>query len=156
MIAAAASSRRLVVPPAAQLAVGARRARGRSRGRPLCDQLHDARHVAGAAGVISVTSNVIPRVFASLMETRDDELNASVQPLIAWMFREPNPTGLNTMLSMMGACKPVFRMPYMPYEKAEREEGLKLLEALGGAEVAPSCRNLRLMEDDDFEYVYRF
>lgn len=118
------------------------------------DEAHDARHIAGAAGVISVTSNVIPGLFSSLMDARDDELNEAVQPLVSWMFREPNPTGLNTMLSMMGACKPVFRMPYMAYEKEWREEGVQLLEALGGSEVAPSVRSLSSLDDDDFTYVY--
>ena len=38
------------------------------------DEAHAARHDAGAAGVISVTSNLIPGLFRSLMQTRDDAL----------------------------------------------------------------------------------
>lgn len=37
------------------------------------DEAHAARHECGAAGVISVTSNVIPGVFAQLMRERDDQ-----------------------------------------------------------------------------------
>ena len=38
------------------------------------DEAHEARHSSGAAGVISVTSNLIPGLFSSLMQTQDDAL----------------------------------------------------------------------------------
>ena len=38
------------------------------------DEAHAARHGSGAVGVISVTSNLIPGLFSSLMQTRDDVL----------------------------------------------------------------------------------
>lgn len=38
------------------------------------DEAHAARHSNGAAGVISVTSNIIPGLFSGLMQTQDDAL----------------------------------------------------------------------------------
>ena len=37
------------------------------------DEAHAARHQFGAGGVISVTSNLIPGLFSSLMTARDDQ-----------------------------------------------------------------------------------
>ena len=65
-------------------------------------------------GVISVTSNLVPGLYARLMATRDDDLMDSLQPLVAWLFCEPNPIPLNTALAMCGLVQPVFRLPYVP------------------------------------------
>ena len=113
------------------------------------DEAHDARHEAGAVGVVSVTSNVVPGIFARLMADEPaPELNEKVQGLISWLFREPNPIGVNTCLCMTGQVKPVFRLPYVPYGKELREEGAELLRELG-SEVK-GHENLRVMEDDEF------
>jgi 4-hydroxy-tetrahydrodipicolinate synthase len=48
------------------------------------DEAHDARHVHKAHGVISVTSNLIPGLFRQLMDTKNDALNSSLQPLMNW------------------------------------------------------------------------
>lgn len=55
------------------------------------DEAHGSRHNHGAQGVVSVTSNLLPGVFSSLMQNRDDAKNDSLQELIAWLFCEPNP-----------------------------------------------------------------
>jgi len=47
------------------------------------------------------------------------------------LFTEPNPIGLNTMLAMLDCAEPVFRLPYVPYSAALREEGKALITALG-------------------------
>ena len=60
-------------------------------------------HEIGARGVISVTSNIVPGLFSKLMKERDADLNASLQPLIKWLFHEPNPIPVNTGASMR-AC----------------------------------------------------
>jgi len=96
------------------------------------DEAHDARHAAGAVGVISVTSNVVPGLMARLMHGGPDpELNASLQPLMRWLFLQPNPIGVNTALAMLGAVSPVFRLPYAPYDPDLRRQGAALLEKLG-------------------------
>jgi 4-hydroxy-tetrahydrodipicolinate synthase len=58
------------------------------------DEAHAARHGAGAAGMVSVVSNLVPGLAARLMAGRDDAAAAALQPLIAWLFEEPNPIAL--------------------------------------------------------------
>jgi 4-hydroxy-tetrahydrodipicolinate synthase len=113
------------------------------------DEAHAARHEAGAVGVVSVTSNIIPSVFSKLMgDESQPELNEKVQKLIGWLFAEPNPIGINTCLSMTGQVKPVFRLPYMPYNRQMQEEGMKLMQELG--EDVLGHENLKVLEKDDF------
>ena len=58
------------------------------------DEAHDARYGAGAVGVISVTSNIVPGLMRQLMfDGADAALNARLQPLMSWLFRQPNPIG---------------------------------------------------------------
>lgn len=97
------------------------------------DEAHAARWDCGAAGVISVTSNVAPGLMKALVGggARDDGLQARLLPLMGWLFRDPNPIGVNTALAMLGACGPVFRLPYAPYGEALRAEGAEILTKLG-------------------------
>ena len=68
------------------------RLRPRSPGND--DEAHDARYGAGAVGVISVTSNIVPGLMRQLMfDGADAALNARLQPLMSWLFRQPNPIG---------------------------------------------------------------
>ena len=62
------------------------------------DEAHAARHEAGGQGVISVTSNLLPGLFSRLMRSQNSELADSLAPLIAWLFCEPNPIGVNTAM----------------------------------------------------------
>lgn len=118
------------------------------------DEAHDARHDAGAVGVISVTSNLLPGIMSRLMTSRDPELNASIQALMGWLFSEPNPIPINTAMAMCGLVQPVFRLPYVPMSKPQREEGAKLLRAL--QEHIPGCKEVRVMEDDEFKIIGRY
>merc|ERR1719230_1782038 len=86
------------------------------------DQCFEGRHNFGGTGVISVTANVVPGLFKKLMTEQNDALNEKLGPLYAWLFKEPNPIGVNTMLMMLGVCEPVFRLPYTAREKEMREE----------------------------------
>ncbi|MCQ8878473.1 4-hydroxy-tetrahydrodipicolinate synthase [Pseudoalteromonas shioyasakiensis] len=94
------------------------------------DEAHDARHKYKAHGVISVTSNLIPGLFRQLMDTKNDELNSSLQPLMNWLFCEPNPIAINTALMMTGAVNPVFRLPYVPLSNEQQIQGVELINAL--------------------------
>ncbi|NMM42410.1 4-hydroxy-tetrahydrodipicolinate synthase [Pseudoalteromonas arctica] len=91
------------------------------------DEAHDARHTYKAHGVISVTSNLIPGLYRQLMDSKSDALNASLQPLISWLFCEPNPIAINTALMMTGAVKPVFRLPYVPLSAQQQAQGVTLI-----------------------------
>eukprot|EP00198_Chlamydomonas_reinhardtii_P010401 XP_001699738.1 dihydrodipicolinate synthase [Chlamydomonas reinhardtii] len=118
------------------------------------DESHDARHSNGAVGVISVTSNVIPGLMHKLMHgSPDPQLNADLKELMAWMFCEPNPISLNTALAMCGLARPVFRLPYVPLSRAQREKGAVLLNKV--QEHIPGCKSVRVMEDHEFILVGR-
>jgi 4-hydroxy-tetrahydrodipicolinate synthase len=119
------------------------------------DEAHDAVHGGSrGAGAISVTSNLLPGTFASLLKTRDDALAAALQPLIAWMFCEPNPIAVNTALAMCGLARPVFRLPYVPLSRPQREEGARLLREV--AHLLPGVSEVRVLEDDDFKLCARY
>ena len=57
-------------------------------------------------------------------------------------MQEPNPIPLNTMLAMGGVVQPVFRLPYAPLDRAAREEGVRILNALGLKNL-PSFRHIQ-------------
>ncbi|KAG1652434.1 hypothetical protein FOA52_005125 [Chlamydomonas sp. UWO 241] len=117
------------------------------------DEAHDARHESGAAGVISVTSNVVPGLMCALMTKPDKELNASMQELYSWMFCEPNPIALNTAMSMCGLANPVFRLPYVPLSTGQREKGAVILKSF--QKHIPGCKEVRVMDDTEFTFVGR-
>ncbi|WP_372858186.1 4-hydroxy-tetrahydrodipicolinate synthase [Pseudoalteromonas sp.] len=94
------------------------------------DEAHDARHTHKAHGVISVTSNLIPGLFRQLMDSKNDALNNSLQPLMNWLFCEPNPIAINTAMMMTGAVNPVFRMPYVPLNDEQQQQGETLINQL--------------------------
>eukprot|EP00439_Symbiodinium_sp_Y106_P044548 s923_g5.t1 len=102
------------------------------------DQMHESRHQHGAVGVISVTSNIVPAL--------DDALDAKLQPLYKWLFTDPNPIGVNTMLMMLGAAKPVFRLPYTFVPRDRRTQGVELLTSIG-LENCPAFGELKALED---------
>jgi 4-hydroxy-tetrahydrodipicolinate synthase len=67
--------------------------------------------------VISVVSNLVTSLVHKLLfESRNSELNEKLMPLVNWLFVEPNPIGLNTALAQLLMIRPVFRLPYVPYE----------------------------------------
>ena len=94
------------------------------------DEAHDARHTHKAHGVISVTSNLIPGLFRQLIDSKNDALNNSLQPLMNWLFCEPNPIAINTAMIMTGAVNPVFRMPYVPLSDEQQQQGETLINQL--------------------------
>eukprot|EP00232_Nephroselmis_pyriformis_P004962 CAMPEP_0182903216 /NCGR_PEP_ID=MMETSP0034_2-20130328/31086_1 /TAXON_ID=156128 /ORGANISM="Nephroselmis pyriformis, Strain CCMP717" /LENGTH=365 /DNA_ID=CAMNT_0025038037 /DNA_START=43 /DNA_END=1140 /DNA_ORIENTATION=- len=113
------------------------------------DEAYVSRHECGAVGVISVTSNVLPKAMSKLMYEKDDELAAKIAPFINYLFEEPNPIGLNTVCAMTGLARPVFRMPYLPYDAAKRAAGVKIIEEMGKEHV-DGLTQLKALEDTDF------
>ncbi|MEL0639579.1 4-hydroxy-tetrahydrodipicolinate synthase [Pseudoalteromonas aliena] len=99
------------------------------------DESHNARHMHKAHGVISVTSNLIPALFRQLMDTPNNELNESLQPLMNWLFCEPNPIAINTAMMMTGAVNPVFRLPYLPLSDEQQKVGLSLINQLNETDI---------------------
>jgi 4-hydroxy-tetrahydrodipicolinate synthase len=114
------------------------------------DQCHESRHVHGGLGVISVTSNVVPGLMRDLMRERNDALNEKLSPLFKWLFTEPNPIGVNTLLMQLGAASPVFRLPYTHRSVEEREEVVKILTAVGLEHCPTGPGGLQVLLDDEF------
>ena len=93
---------------------------------------------AGAAGVISVTSNVVPdvvsrmvRAFAEGNAKTAGELHARYYPLHKDLFIEPNPVPAKTALSLMlDWMLPDVRLPLCEMGKASFEQLRRTLAAL--------------------------
>lgn len=118
------------------------------------DECHRTRHEAGAMGVISVTSNIVPGLFKQMMTERNDAVNEKLGPLFKWLFAEPNPIGVNTMCMMLGLAKPVFRLPYTPRALEKREEATEILKAIGLEHCAVfGKKGLQVLSDSDFAFT---
>ena len=90
-----------------------------------------------------------------LFEARNPELNAKLMPLIDWLFTEPNPTGLNTAFAQLGLARPVFRLPYLPYDIELRREFVKIVDTIGLQHFC-GAESVRVLEDSDFSALGRF
>ena len=112
------------------------------------DEAHDARYEAGAVGVISVTSNIVPGLMAELITSDPNpELRDKLLPLMKWLFAEPNPIGLNTMLAMLDCAEPVFRLPYVPLDASLRTRGADIRTEIG-LRHTPGDKILHLTDAD--------
>jgi 4-hydroxy-tetrahydrodipicolinate synthase len=90
----------------------------------------------GGDGVISVTSNVVPRLAARLCERMDSGDTAGARDidhrLAAWTsaaFAESNPIPVKAALSMLGKFENVLRLPLVPLADAHGETVRKALRA---------------------------
>lgn len=82
----------------------------------------------GAKGVISVTSNVAPRLMAELYDTyvigeisRARDIHYHLWPLFQALFLETNPIPAKTALAMMKKIREEFRLPLCPMADANRK-----------------------------------
>lgn len=114
------------------------------------DESHDGRHQFGSHGVISVTSNLIPRIMRQLMDKEDQQLNTQINPLMQWLFCEPNPIAINTALMMTKAVQSNFRLPYQALTLEQRQQGFFLLSDFDPNDLVGS--ELELLADEDFTY----
>ena len=112
------------------------------------DQSYEGRHKHGSHGVISVTSNLLPGLMRELMDNDNPKLNDRLKPIMEWLFHVPNPNALNTVLSMTGATKPVFRLPYTPVNRESRLQVIRLLKNFSSEDWVGS--KLEIMEDEQF------
>jgi len=114
------------------------------------DESYVGRHEFGSHGVISVTSNVVPSLMRTLMDTQNSELNERLQNLMKWLFCEPNPIAINTTLMMTGAVERNFRLPYLALTLEQRQQGFEFLGKFETAELVGDT--LSLLNDSDFNY----
>ncbi|NMP33320.1 4-hydroxy-tetrahydrodipicolinate synthase [Thalassotalea sp. M1531] len=114
------------------------------------DESFTGRHKFKSHGVISVTSNIVPELMRSLMDSDKPELNDQLQGLMKWLFCEPNPIAINTALMMTGAVNPNFRLPYQALTQTQREEGFALLKQFEQAHLVGD--GLSILDDQLFNY----
>lgn len=112
------------------------------------DESFEAKHQTQAQGVISVAANIIPQYFRKLMDKQEQSLFKKCLPLIKNLFCDPNPIAVNTLLAMMGLCKPVFRLPYLPLPIEKQEILLKNLQDLEMTEQA------KIIPPEKFKLIY--
>lgn len=116
------------------------------------DEAFEGRHQAKSHGVMSVTANIAPGIMRKLM---DDEnagaLNEKMQPLMSWLFCEPNPIAINTALAMTGAVAPIFRLPYVSLTAKQRKQGVELLSDFDTQDLVG--HELTQLADEDFTYL---
>jgi 4-hydroxy-tetrahydrodipicolinate synthase len=107
----------------------------------LCgdDALTLAMMAAGARGVISVTSNVLPwqvsevtRLMAAGELARARAVHLSLLEVHGLMFADPNPAPAKAALALLGRMSPVVRLPLAPSGEGTQQ---KLAAALGRLEV---------------------
>ena len=85
---------------------------------------------AGGAGLISVLSNALPEQTAQLVRTADSNLQEQLNPLIALLFKEGNPAGIKTALSLMGLIDNNLRLPLVPNSAAVQAEIQNILQQM--------------------------
>ena len=93
---------------------------------------------AGAVGVISVASNIIPSEVQSLVQSflKGDTAKAQAiqqryYPLFRDLFLEPNPVPIKTALAQKGICTEDVRLPLCEMKESSRELLLKTLKSTG-------------------------
>ncbi|MBQ7996860.1 MAG: 4-hydroxy-tetrahydrodipicolinate synthase [Paludibacteraceae bacterium] len=79
---------------------------------------------AGAAGLISVTSNAFPEDFWHIVHDKDAALQAKYAEMIKLLFAEGNPVGIKAVLAQKGLIQNHLRLPLVPSSK-ELEEKIK-------------------------------
>jgi 4-hydroxy-tetrahydrodipicolinate synthase len=91
----------------------------------------------GAKGVISVASNVAPRLMADLYDAwtagdaeRARAIHFKLWPLFDVLFVETNPIPVKTAVALMGLCAEEFRLPLCPMGADNRKKLAKVLSGL--------------------------
>ncbi len=92
----------------------------------------------GGQGVISVTSNIMPKEMTQMINLalKNDfngakELEDLLQPVFNVMFLETNPIPVKTAMAAMGLCEEIFRLPLCEFSvKDHRNKVLSVLKKL--------------------------
>jgi len=89
---------------------------------------------AGAVGVISVASNIIPAEVEGLVQSflkgdisKAQEIQTRYYPLFRDLFIEPNPVPIKAALAAKGICKDDVRLPLCEMTKSNKDLLLKTL-----------------------------
>ena len=91
----------------------------------------------GAEGVISVIGNALPREFSRMVRLALDgdyenarEIHHRFKELYSLLFVDGNPAGVKAMLSSMGYCENVLRLPLVPTRITTFESIQRILQQL--------------------------
>jgi 4-hydroxy-tetrahydrodipicolinate synthase len=94
----------------------------------------------GGHGVISVTSNVVPKMVSEMIKAFEEgrleeakRLHYKLQPLHRAMFVETNPIPVKTALAMLGMIDGEMRLPLVAMTEANRGKLAAALKELGAA-----------------------
>jgi 4-hydroxy-tetrahydrodipicolinate synthase len=92
----------------------------------------------GAAGVISVASNIVPREVAELVRAalkgdfeRAGRIHGKLFALFKDLFIETNPVPVKAALAMMGRIEESYRLPLVALREANRAQLRNTLQSLG-------------------------
>lgn len=93
--------------------------------------------LAGAAGVISVAANVVPRRIArlcALADAGDGESARSLNDALAELYRflsvEANPVPVKWLVHRLGRCRPALRLPLVELDPSQHAFGEQIAERL--------------------------
>ncbi len=103
-----------------------------------CDELTLPALALGAEGVISVTSNIFPRLVSELCclffsgdVSGARRLSERLRPLTEALFAQPNPIPVKAAAFRMGLCKNELRLPLLPMTEADAAELYGILARVG-------------------------
>lgn len=92
----------------------------------------------GAAGVISVIGNAVPKRFSQLIHltmqgnyTEAEQIQKQLSPLYGLLFKEGSPCGVKALMSDRGILENVMRLPLVPVSDALHKE---ILNGFAGIE----------------------
>lgn len=92
----------------------------------------------GGVGVISVASNLLPRLVSELCHASTEgrlakarRLNRQLTPIFKTMFIESNPIPVKAALAMTGMIEEVYRLPMTPISQANRARLEQVLNEAG-------------------------
>ena len=87
---------------------------------------------AGAAGVISVIGNAIPKRYSELIHltmqgrvVEAEVIQKQLSPLYGLLFKEGSPCGVKDLMASRGLLENVMRLPLVPVSDALHEEIIK-------------------------------
>ncbi|MBI4463926.1 MAG: 4-hydroxy-tetrahydrodipicolinate synthase [Acidobacteria bacterium] len=93
---------------------------------------------AGACGVISVVSNVVPREMTEMVALclEEDfsaarEIHSRLYPLMQALFLESNPIPVKAALAAIGLLERIYRLPLVPPQPENEAKLAKVLENMG-------------------------
>ena len=92
----------------------------------------------GGRGLVSVSSNEIPREMSRLVELAEQgdfagarALHQRIMPLLLVNFIESNPIPVKSAMATMGLLEEVYRLPMVPPRPASKQRIESVLQALG-------------------------